>query len=88
MSADMEKVRKLFEEYDFNKNGILDRDEFLTIFKKMLHDIGQYVPDKRHDEIAEEGMETFDLNRNGAIEFDEFYEAINFLVTEKGYALK
>lgn len=88
MSADMEKVRKLFEEYDFNKNGILDKDEFLTIFKKMLHDIGQYVPDKRHDEIAEEGMETFDLNRNGVIEFDEFYEMINFLVTEKGYALK
>ncbi len=88
MSADMEKVRKLFEEYDFNKNGILDKDEFLTIFKKMLHDIGQYVPDKRHDEIAEEGMETFDLNRNGVIEFDEFYEVINFLVTEKGYALK
>ena len=78
MSADMEKVRKLFEEYDFNKNGILDKDEFLTIFKKMLHDIGQYVPDKRHDEIAEEGMETFDLNRNGVIEFDEFYEVINF----------
>ena len=88
MSADMEKVRKLFEEYDFNKNGIVDKDEFLTIFKKMLHDIGQYVPDKRHDEIAEEGMETFDLNRNGVIEFDEFYEVINFLVTEKGYALK
>lgn len=88
MSADMEKVRKLFEEYDFNKNGILDKDEFLTIFKKMLHDIGQYVPDKRHDEIAEEGMETFDLNRNGVIEFDEFYEVINFLVTEKGYMLK
>ena len=88
MSADMEKVRKLFEEYDFNKNGILHKDEFLTIFKKMLHDIGQYVPDKRHDEIAEEGMETFDLNRNGVIEFDEFYEVINFLVTEKGYALK
>ena len=88
MSADMEKVRKLFEEYDFNKNGILDKDEFLTIFKKMLYDIGQYVPDKRHDEIAEEGMETFDLNRNGVIEFDEFYEVINFLVTEKGYALK
>ena len=35
MSADMEKVRKLFEEYDFNKNGILDKDEFLTIFKKI-----------------------------------------------------
>ena len=54
----------------------------------MLHDIGQYIPDKRNDEIAEEGMETFDLNHNGRIEFDEFAEVINFLVSEKGYYLK
>lgn len=33
--ADSEKVRKLFEEYDFNKNGVLEKEEFLTIFKKI-----------------------------------------------------
>lgn len=49
--ADSEKVRKLFEEYDFNKNGVLEKEEFLTIFKKMLHEIGQYIPDKRHEEV-------------------------------------
>ena len=86
--ADSEKVKKLFEEYDFNKNGVLEKEEFLAIFKKMLHDIGQYIPDKRHEEVAEEGMETFDLNSNGTIEFDEFVEVINFLVNEKGYVLK
>lgn len=86
--ADNEKVRKLFEEYDFNKNGVLEKEEFLTIFKKMLHDIGQYIPDKRHEEVAEEGMETFDLNHNGIIEFDEFEKVIDFLVSEKGYFLK
>lgn len=86
--VDKEKIMKLFEAYDFNKNGVLEREEFLAIFKKMLHDIGQYIPDKRHDEIAEEGMETFDLNHNGRIEFDEFAEVINFLVSEKGYYLK
>ena len=86
--ADMEKIRKLFESYDFNKNGVLEKEEFLEIFKKMLHEIGQNVPDKRNDQVAEEGMETFDLNQNGSIEFDEFVEVINFLVSDKGYVLK
>ena len=84
----MEKIRKLFESYDFNKNGVLEKEEFLEIFKKMLHEIGQNVPDTRNDQVAEEGMETFDLNQNGSIEFDEFVEVINFLVSEKGYVLK
>ena len=56
--VEIEKIQKLFEQYDFNKNGLLDRGEFLSIFKQMLHDIGQYIPDKRHDEVAEEGFET------------------------------
>ena len=86
--VEIEKIQKLFEQYDFNKNGLLDRGEFLSIFKQMLHDIGQYIPDKRHDEVAEEGFETFDLNKNGTIEFDEFYDVIMFLVNEKGYVLQ
>ena len=47
-----------------------------------------YIPDKRHEEVAEEGMETFYLNHNGIIEFDEFEKVIDFLVSEKGYFLK
>ena len=33
--VDNEKIMKLFETYDFNKNGVLEKEEFLTIFKKM-----------------------------------------------------
>lgn len=87
MMVDNDKVRKLFEEYDFNKNGVLEKEEFLTIFKKMLHQIGQNVPDKRNEQVSEEAMELFDLNHNGIIEFNEFSEVINFLVNEKGYIL-
>lgn len=86
--ADMDKIRNLFEKYDSNKNGVLDKAEFVEIFKQMLHEIGQTVPDKKNDQVIEEGMETFDLNSNGTIEFDEFVEVINFLVNEKGYVLK
>lgn len=85
--VDLDKVRKLFEEYDFNKNGVLEKDEFLCIFVKLLSSIGKNMPDRRHEEIAEEGLERFDINSNGQIEFNEFVEVIKFFVLEKGYSL-
>lgn len=88
VEIDRDKVRKLFEDYDLNKNCILEKNEFMPVFRKMLHELGEYIPDKRHDQVMEEGMEQFDLNKNGIIEFDEFYNLINFLVNEKGYVLK
>ena len=29
--VNQDKVRKLFEKYDFNKNGVIDREEFLKM---------------------------------------------------------
>ncbi len=81
------KVKALFEKYDFNKNGILEPDEFLNIMVDILRELGEELPEKKHREVAEEGLMRFDLNGNGTIEFNEFYEFINFLVSEKGYTL-
>ena len=85
--VDSEKVRKLFEKYDFNKNGVLDKDEFINIMVDVLRELGEDLPEKKHIEVAEEGFENFDLNKNGKIEFNEFYDFILFLVSEKGYSL-
>ena len=85
--VDHEKVKQLFEKYDFNKNGILEPDEFLTIMVDIMRTLGEDIPEKKHQEVAEEGLARFDLNGNGTIEFNEFYEFINFLVAEKGYSL-
>ena len=85
--ADEGKVKALFERYDTNKNGVLDREEFFIVFKQLLSEMGENFPDKKNDEVAEEGMNNFDLNKNGTIEFDEFSELINFLIAEKGYRL-
>ena len=49
--------------------------------------MGENFPEKKNDEVAEEGMNNFDLNKNGTIEYDEFSELINFLINEKGYKL-
>ena len=85
--VDHDKVKALFEKYDFNKNGVLEPDEFLQIMLDILRQLGEDLPEKKHQEVAEEGLMRFDLNGNGTIEFNEFYEFINFLVSEKGYSL-
>ena len=85
--VDHDKVKELFEKYDFNKNGVIDPDEFLSIMVDILRSLGEELPEKKHVEVAEEGLNRFDLNQNGTIEFNEFYEFIKFLVSEKGYSL-
>ena len=85
--VDHDKVRKLFEKYDFNKNGVIDPDEFMCVMMDILKQLGEDLPEKKHREVAEEGLQRFDLDKNGIIEFDEFFDFINFIVSEKGYNL-
>ena len=83
---DNDKVKMLFEKYDLNKNGIMEKDEFTKIVCVILKDLGEEVNEKRYKQIADEGLKRFDFNKNGKIEFDEFFEFIHFLVSEKGYS--
>ena len=74
--VDHDKVKELFEWYDFNKNGVLEPDEFLRIMIDILRQLGDELPEKKRREVAEEGLERFDLNGNGTIEFNEFFDFI------------
>ena len=85
--VDNDRVRKLFEKYDLNKNGVMEKEEFIQVMIDILKELGEDLPEKKHREVAEEGLMKFDLNHNGKIEFNEFYEFIRFLVSEKGYNL-
>ena len=84
---DNEKVKKLFEKYDLNKNGVIDPDEFMAIMMDILKQLGEELPEKKHREVAEEGLQRFDLDNNGKIDYNEFFDFINFVVSEKGYTL-
>ena len=53
----------------------------------MKTDYQALLEEKKHKEVAEEGLQRFDLDNNGKIEYDEFFEFINFVVSEKGYNL-
>ena len=85
--VDTEKVQKLFEKYDNNRNGVMEKEEFIQVMVDILKELGEDLPEKKHMEVAEEGLIKFDLNHNGKIEFNEFFEFIRFLVSEKGYTL-
>ena len=69
---DSNKVRNLFEKYDFNKNGVIDKNEFVTIMTDILKNLGEDMPEKKHREVAEEGFIKFDLNHNSVIELMNF----------------
>ncbi len=85
--VDINKVRNLFEKYDLDKNGVLDKKEFIRIMTDILRELGEDLPEKKHIEVAEEGFKRFDFNNNKIIEFSEFYEFMRFIISEKGYDL-
>ena len=85
--VDINKAKELFEKYDLDKNGVLDKGEFIRIMTDILRELGEYLPEKKHLEVAEEGFKRFDINKNKLIEFNEFYDFMRFIVSEKGYDL-
>ena len=85
--VDQSKVKDLFQKYDKNRNGVLDKDEFIKVLIDILTELGEDLPIKKHLEVAEEGFDRFDLNKDGKIEFNEFLNFIIFVVCEKGYNL-
>ena len=87
MEIDRDKVKKLFEKYDTNKNQTLEKKEFLKAFIEMVQQMGENMPSKKNEQVAMEGIATFDLNGNGCLEYDEFEKLVEFLVVEKGYEL-
>ncbi len=84
---DNNKVKILYEKYDLNKNGIIDKNEFIRVMTDILKEFEPEADKNRLKEVVEEGLQTFDLNENGKLEYDEFFEFIHFLVTEKGFEL-
>ena len=42
--SDEEKIKVIFEKYDTDKNGVLDRGEFKVVFKQLLHEMGENIP--------------------------------------------
>lgn len=85
MSEDRkERIKKLFDNYDENKNGVLEKEELVNGLRELICDLGDSLSQEKVDEIAEEAIINFDLDGNGKIDLQEFTNLINFFIEEKG----
>ncbi len=84
MSDFDKKATDLFNKYDSNKNGILEKKEFIAYFKDMIKLLGENLPESEMESIINEGIDIFDLNKDGVLQLDEFKKMLTFLIEEKG----
>ena len=77
-------IKTIFDKYDKNKNGLLEKEELFDSFHELLKLIDEYKNDEEIKVIVEEGIKIFDLNHSGALEYDEFTELMSFLILERG----
>ncbi len=82
------RIKAIFDEFDTNKNGQIEKNEFKPFFKDVLTKLGESIDGQDFEEAVNEGIAIFDQNSNDVLELDEFAQVINFLVQEKGYKLK
>ena len=80
-------VKRMFNSYDENNNGTLEKEEFCKVFKNMLRQLSDDQTEEELDSIAKEAIIKFDLNKNGTIELNEFKDLVRFLVDEKGLSV-
>ena len=80
-------IRRMFNSYDDDDNGYLDKKEFIKVVKSLIKDLSEGQTDEEIEEIAKESIDRFDLNQNGKIEYDEFRELVKFLIDEKGLSI-
>ena len=80
-------IKEIFDRFDDNHNGILEKEEFYKGFNKLIKSLAEGQTDEEIQKIAEEAVERFDLNQNGQIEIDEFNQLMYFLINEKGLCI-
>ena len=84
---DQNSIKEIFDRFDENHNGVLDREEFNKGFSDLIKSLEEGYSEDEIQKISEEAIELFDLNHNGQIEINEFNELMVFLIDEKGLSL-
>ena len=81
------QIKELFDKFDINKNGVLDKEEFFKGFSNLIKLLAEGQTEEEIKKISNEAIEKFDLNQNGKIELNEFYQLMDFLINEKGLSM-
>lgn len=64
MTKSLEEIKETFDYFDKDKNGSIDRDEFVQLLSALGVDY--------EEEEINAGWDILDTNRNGLIDYDEF----------------
>ena len=59
-------IQQLFNKYDKNKNGVIEKGELTECFKEIIGSIEEMSPEEL-EKIVNEGMKNFDENANGVL---------------------
>lgn len=65
------KLKKLFEFYDKDHNGVIDKQEFRALMTNLCHTHGEKLPS---DCAIDEIMAAADKNWDGVINYQEFVD--------------
>ena len=80
-------IKEIFDRFDDNHNGILEKEEFYKGFNKLIKSLAEGQTDEEIKKITDEAIDKFDLNHNGQIEIEEFNQLMWFLINEKGLSI-
>ena len=80
-------IKDIFDRFDDNHNGILEKEEFYKGFNELIKSLAEGQTDEEIKQITDEAIDKFDLNHNGQIEIDEFNQLMWFLINEKGLSI-
>ena len=80
-------IRRMFNSYDLDDNGYLDKMEFYKVVKRLVESLAEGQTDEEINQITNDAVEKFDLNKNGKIEYNEFRDLVIFLIEEKGLSI-
>ena len=83
----LRKIKDIFDRFDENQNGILEKEEFYKGFNELVKSLAEGHTDEEIKEICDEAIYKFDLNHNGQIEIEEFNQLMYFLINEKGLSV-
>ena len=84
----LKHIKAIFDRFDENQNGILEKEEFYKGFNKLVKSLAEGQTDEEIKQITDEAIDKFDLNHNGQIEIDEFNQLMWFLINEKGLSIE
>jgi Ca2+-binding EF-hand superfamily protein len=78
-----EKAKTLFEKFDADKSGSLDKEEIQILLKEMLSNTAE----SDINSMCEKSFSKFDSNLDGALQLEEFKEMLKFIISTEGLTI-